>query len=222
MSHWDIDPPEKGAFSPEKPLPGAPREGLHPVSRVSVRGRGAPRQKEQEPSSAPPESRSPKRVRTVSWLWAVVAVALLVGLLAGFYIGRARYSGDAETLNEATAKVGELQAALTASEDRNWTYYRLLKRYQDDGGLGSTSTTAASSPGRTSYGDGVYLVDEDIPPGTYDGTVDGSVGYWARLKGTDGAIASIIENGIPRGPFVLTIVPADTAVELRGVTLTPR
>jgi hypothetical protein len=223
MSHWDIDPPERGASSPEKPLPGAPREGLHPVSRGSDRALGAAQQKEQEPSSVPPEPRSPKRVRTVSWVWAVVAVALLVGLLAGFYLGRARYSGDAETLNEATAKVGELQAALTASEDRNWTYYRLLKNYQGQDGPSSTSTTAVpSTPGGASYGDGVYLVDEDIPAGTYDGTVDGSVGYWARLKGTDGAIASIIENGIPKGPFVLTIVPADKAVELRGVTLTPR
>ncbi len=56
----------------------------------------------------------------------------------------------------------------------------------------------------------------------YDGVVNGSIGYWARLKGTDGAIASIIENGIPKGPFVLTIESADKAVELRGVTLTER
>jgi hypothetical protein len=32
----------------------------------------------------------------------------------------------------------------------------------------------------------------------------------------------IIANGIPSGPFVLTIVVSDKAVELRGVRLTAR
>ena len=85
-----------------------------------------------------------------------------------------------------------------------------------------SSTTAPGAHPATAFGDGVYLVGEDIHPGTYDGTVIGEVGYWARLRGTDGIVGSIITNGLPRGPFVLTIVESDTAVELRGVVITAR
>jgi len=161
-----------------------------------------------------------------SYLWAAVAVvALVVGVLAGFYVYRAQHADDAAVLAEATAKVGELQAALTASEDRNWMYYRTIAglKTELEQARSTTSTTVPSPAGvRSSYSDGIYLVGRDILPGTYDGMVNGAVGYWARLKGTDGAIASISENAIPKGPFVLTIIEADKAVELRGVTITPR
>jgi len=87
----------------------------------------------------------------------------------------------------------------------------------------STSKRATTNKdAKSTYGPGLYLVGEDIPPGTHDGVVNDSIGYWARLKGTEGAIASIIENGIPKRPFVLTIESGDKAVELRGVTLTQR
>jgi len=76
-------------------------------------------------------------------------------------------------------------------------------------------------PGKT-YGDGVYLVGEDIEPGVYDGVVVKEQGYWARLEGTDGMASQFIANGIVRGPFILTIVQSDVAVELRAVILTAR
>jgi hypothetical protein len=157
------------------------------------------------------------------WTGVVVA-ALLIGLMAGFFIGRSQYSGDSAEAAKANARVSELQFALSRSEDRNWTYYRTIAGLKGElEQARSTSTTVPATDGvRGSYPDGVYLVPEDIPAGMYDGVVTGSLGYWARLKGTDGAIASIIENAIPKGPFVLTITPADKAVELRGVTLTPR
>jgi len=68
----------------------------------------------------------------------------------------------------------------------------------------------------------VYLVGKTIPAGTYDGTITGEVGYWARLKNTTGFVDGIIANGLPGGPFVLTIYPTDIAVELKGVRLTAR
>lgn len=149
---------------------------------------------------------------------------LLVGLMAGFFIGRSQYSGDSAAAAKANARVSELQFALSRSEDRNWTYYRTIEGLKGElEQAKSPSTTVPGSGGvRDSYSDGVYLVGEDIPAGMYDGVVTGTLGYWARLKGTDGAISSIIENAIPKGPFVLSIAPADMAVELRGVTLTPR
>jgi hypothetical protein len=149
---------------------------------------------------------------------------LVVGLLAGFFIARGQTSDAKAALEEASASLGQLQTALTRSEDRNWTYYRTIERLEEqlEHVKSSTSTTFPSSTTGGAYGPGIYMVGENIPAGTYDGVLTGSAGYWARLRGTDGAIASIIENGIPRGPFVLTIEPGDTAIELRGVMLTAR
>ncbi len=163
-----------------------------------------------------------KRI-SLAWTGAVVVV-LLIGLMAGFFIARSQYSGDSAAAAEANARVSEMQFALSRSEDRNWTYYRTIEGLKAELEQAKSTTTTVPGPdgARDSYADGVYLVGEDIPAGTYDGVVTGSLGYWARLKGTDGAVASIIENAIPKGPFVLTIAPADNAVELRGVTLTPR
>jgi hypothetical protein len=149
---------------------------------------------------------------------------LVVGLLAGFFIARGQTNDAKTALAEAEAALGELQTALTRSEDRNWTYYRAIERLEEqlEQTKSSSSTTSPSSTTSGAYGPGIYLVGENIPAGTYDGELTDTVGYWARLRGTDGAIASIIENGIPKGAFVLTIEPADKAIELRGVMLTAR
>lgn len=71
------------------------------------------------------------------------------------------------------------------------------------------------------FTDGIYLVGTDMKPGTYRGTLTSSMGlgYWARLKDATGSFDSIIANGTPTGPFVLTIKSSDYAVELTGVKL---
>lgn len=78
----------------------------------------------------------------------------------------------------------------------------------------------AAEEAANTFSDGVYLVGEDIKPGTYRGVVDDDMGYWARLKATDGSLDSIIANALPQGPFVITIKSSDVAVELTGVTIT--
>jgi hypothetical protein len=232
MGDWDIDSPVKGDSSrPQTAAPG--RAASTAVSATSRSGAGTsvspPAQAPLVPgaggSTQAPGGKAPRKGWIGLWhAWlGIVLVLLLVGLMAGFFIGRSQYSGDGAALADAQARVGELQAALSRSEDRNWTYYRTnasLKAELTQAGS-STSTTAPSPRGaKGSYSDGVYLVGEDIPAGTYDGVVNGSAGYWARLKATDGTISSIIDNGVVKGPFVLTIDPADKALDLRGVTLT--
>ena len=226
MADWDIDSPVKGDSSRgQPPHPGGsagsgPGAGPPPqAGQPPVPGRTAPPPATQGPS--PPGKR---RVRpSYGWL-GVAAVMLLVGLMAGFFIARSQSSGDTAALVDANARLGELQAAVSRSEDRNWTYYRANEALKEElkQATSSTSSTVPPADGEGTYGPGLYLVGEDIQAGTYDGVVNGAIGYWARLKGTEGAIASIIENGIPKGPFVLTIEAADKAVELRGVTLTQR
>jgi hypothetical protein len=229
MSDWDLDSPAKGDSSRGQP----PLAGTSAAGPASPAGRPSPSDRAAAPEAAPeaasgtaPDAPAPRKRRArLSYSWLTIAVvALLVGLMAGFYIARSQTSSDQAALAEANARLGELQFALSRSEDRNWTYYRTSQALKEELNrvTASTPTTAPPPNAKGTYGPGLYLVGEDIPAGTYDGAVDGSVGYWARLKGTDGAIASIIENGIPKGPFVLTLEPADIAVELRGVTLTER
>ena len=226
MGDWDIDSPVKGDSSGgPTPVAGRPAAGpasplgpASPAGQAPASGRAAP--------PAPPDAPAPRKHRvgrSYGWL-GIAAVMLLIGLMAGFFIARSQTSGDEAALADANARIGELQAAASRSEDRNWTYYRANEALKEQlsRATSSTPTTAPPANATGTYGPGLYLVGEDIRAGTYDGVVDGSVGYWARLKGTDGAIASIIENGIPKGPFVLTIVSGDMAVELRGVTLTER
>lgn len=176
--------------------------------------------------------------RRRSWLPQIIAgLALLaVGLFAGFYLGRWQSDDEAAALVETRREMAELESALSQSEQRNSEYYAARQALEaenetlrgqsespETGGEGPTSTTDPEAPvlGVT-YGDGIYMVKEDIMPGTYDGEVTADVGYWARLRGTDGSVGSIVANSIVRGPFVLTIVEADKAVELRGVVITPR
>jgi hypothetical protein len=183
-------------------------------------------------ASAPhqdPHRRSAWRVRPRLLLIVpaicIFAIGILVGLLLYGQVG-----GDkTAALSDSSAKLGEMQKALSASEDRNWTYSRandaLKAQLQDlqGGAAASTTTTTKGALGSpATYADGVYLVGRDIVPGDYDGVTTGGVGYWARLSATDGSTHAIITNGLPRGPFVLTILPADKAVELLGVKLTAR
>jgi hypothetical protein len=236
MAEWDLDSPVKRESSRDSQDPSADGPGVrqpvtHPLTGAASPPGGRPTVPVSPAAASTAASSRRRRVR-FSYVWLGIAVAmLLIGIAAGFLIDRSEHSGDTSALAAANARVNELQSALTRSEDRNWTYYRLTQGLQEQltqatsptSAITSTPTTAApSTSARRTYGEGLYLVGEDIPPGTYDGTPTSSVGYWARLKATDGAISSIIENGITRGPFVLTIDPSDMAVELRGVTLTKR
>lgn len=235
MDDWDLDTPAQKKTHPSE---GGPAMAPTPTPPVAPAPRTEPMPAPEPASDGRPPSRGVRPVRprtlgqkvTSRLFWIVAAlVILLVGVFIGFFIARSQAAGDAAVLTETRAQLGQLQQALSQSEDRNWTYYReneVLKAELEQarsGGQTSTSTTVPGSSGAGStYGDGVYLVGEDISPGTYDGVVTGKVGYWARLQETDGSAAAIITNAIPRGPFVLTIYPADEAVELRGVEIRSR
>jgi hypothetical protein len=141
-----------------------------------------------------PRGRGRKRVSYVSL--GVAIAALLVGLLGGYSIARSQISGNEAALVDMDARVGELEAALAQSQDRNWSYYRAnetLKQQLQQVTSGTSSTTSPTDR-QGVFSDGVYMVGEGIPAGTYDGVVNGTFGYWARLKGYDGSIAQIMRT----------------------------
>lgn len=87
-----------------------------------------------------------------------------------------------------------------------------------------TITASARPAGPlTSFGPGTYEIGtgpDQIAPGKYKtaGPAAGDFGgscYWARLKNTDGELASIIANGNAQGPTTVTIGKNDAAFETR-------
>ena len=177
------------------------------------------------PRTAKPGRRT--KLRLLGWVGAGLLL-LMVGALAGYFIARSQLESDSERLVETQYQLSLVEKAVAHAEERNWLYYRQTEslkaqlEHAQSGGMQSTSTTTTIPGAAKTWSDGVYLVGEDIAPGTYDGVISGEVGYWARLKSTDGVIGAIITNGLPRGPFVLTIIESDNAVELRGVVITAR
>ncbi|NLE43446.1 MAG: hypothetical protein GX620_01890, partial [Chloroflexi bacterium] len=70
------------------------------------------------------------------------------------------------------------------------------------------SPSAGADGAVAAFGDGTWRVGADIEPGTY--RADSASGcYWERISDFGGGIDSIIANGNPRGPAVITIAPTD-------------
>ncbi|KOX10267.1 hypothetical protein ADL05_24805 [Nocardiopsis sp. NRRL B-16309] len=61
-------------------------------------------------------------------------------------------------------------------------------------------------------GDGTFLVNEEVLPGTYRSEDVGSC-YWARLSNAEGTLDSIIANDFGSGQQVVTIAASDYAFE---------
>lgn len=80
----------------------------------------------------------------------------------------------------------------------------------------TTTSTAPAGP-RTSFGDGQYLVNTQIVPGTYQAP-GGSNCYWERQSNLSGKFDGIIANDwVPGGGSVLvTIDPSDVGFKAKG------
>lgn len=248
MSQWDLDPPSRkkksrlsdGGFGDAQNRPGGATAGdeaggVTPDSTVSSAGTrktvapmdGAIVIDDSAPGGGMPRPKKTRRRLLSSTAWGGAALVLLaLGAVIGFAVSSSQNDDLSVELRRVRNELGVLERALSQAEERNWNYYRenqALKAEMEEERPGDPiSSTTLPSGTVMRYGDGVYLVGEDIAPGTYEGAVIDRQGYWARLKGTDGQVSSIITNAIPRGPFVLTIMITDRAVELRGVEITPR
>ena len=95
-------PPQEGAT----PAGESDSQGMRPAAAAPTPAPAA-----RDPWNVQPPPRRPAAgAVSLRWLGTVVAM-LLVGLMAGFFIGRSQYSGDAAALAEANVRVGELEFA---------------------------------------------------------------------------------------------------------------
>ncbi|GAA1157988.1 hypothetical protein [Nesterenkonia sandarakina] len=177
------------------------------------------------PAAAGAEAPAKKRRR---WPWIA---GIIVALLAGVGIGS---SGEeepevvTETITEEVEVEVEVEPAdlegrreaITAAEEENDELgEELAQRTSDldtreeelDQREESISTSETEIEENTIPGSGVYMVGEDIQPGTYRS--EGDRCYWARLSGFSGTLGDILANDNVSGSAYVTIAPTDMAFE---------
>jgi hypothetical protein len=145
---------------------------------------------------------------------ALVAIGLVIGTMLGHWLASSQLEAAVDEAAVAREDLERLARAHETLQEWHWILYLESREATP------AEPTDGAPPTPGEFTDGTYRVGTDIEPGTYRGEVNGEFGYWARLRNTSGVISGIVANNIVRGPFVLTIVPTDAAVELRGVTLT--
>jgi len=75
----------------------------------------------------------------------------------------------------------------------------------------SPSITVNVRPVPPHFGDGIFGVGSDIPPGTYRTRANANGCYWERRSGTSGDISEILENDSTNVSAIVTIAPTDQA-----------
>lgn len=183
---------------------------------------------DQSPTDPYPAANTEEPKRRRRWPWIVgIVVALFVGVGIGS-TGEAEPEviTETETVTEEVevevepADLQERRVELTAGEEENEALAEELdQRTEDldareeelDQREESISATETEIEDNTIPGSGVYMVGEDIEPGTYRS--DGDSCYWARLAGFSGSLDDIIANDNVSGTAYVTIDPSDVAFE---------
>jgi len=71
-----------------------------------------------------------------------------------------------------------------------------------------------TTPG--TFGDGKFVIGQDIGPGTYRAANPSQGCYWERLSGFSGEFGDIIANNFTAAPDVVTIAPSDVGFSSEG------
>ena len=73
----------------------------------------------------------------------------------------------------------------------------------------ATSSVAPEPSVATSFGDGTWVIGNDIQAGTYRSSKTGNSCYWERLSGFSGELDDIIANGVTDAIWVVEIASTD-------------
>jgi hypothetical protein len=163
------------------------------------------------PPPPPPPSSKP----SVTWgalvrswrFWVLVGAAWIIGIGIG-----AATPPEEDDTQTASQRDTTTERETTTTEEETTT----------EAPTTTTTTTPPTTPAptqppgpATSFGDGTYVVNEDIAPGTYR-TDGGDSCYWERLSGFNGSFDEIIANDLPSGPSLVTIEATDVGFTSEG------
>lgn len=220
----DFPSPPSGDDPPPPPPPPPPQPQEPATEQLQTT----------EPPAVAAPAKSEWRQR---WPWiAGIVVALLVGVAIG--------AGGPES-DEDTDELATTQADLDQAEDARDEAYDLRDEAQverDEAldrvaeleaeleAVAEATTTTTEAPTTTAppttaapagFGDGTYVVGEDIEPGRYSAP-GGELCYWERLSGFGGTFDEIIANNISEGPATVEIAASDAGFTTNGCgTWTP-
>jgi hypothetical protein len=159
------------------------------------------------PTTPPSSAQQKKLVRTILTVVGVVG-ALVVGFVVGSVATRASTTATTTTVTaEPTvdyAAVDKRQNDRTSTLDER---EKVLNQRKDelDAREAALLPKEAAAAANTFGGEGLYVVGQDVNPGTYKtGGPDGSSCYYAIKNGT-GADSDIIDNNIVDGPATVTL-----------------
>jgi hypothetical protein len=113
-----------------------------------------------------------------------------------------RLNGFGGTLDEIIANDNAVGPTIVtiAATDKGFNSSRCGRWTQNM----SSITSCPTAP----FGDGTFMVNTDIAPGTWRSSGSGDC-YWERLKGFSGEMDDIIANDNVSEPTVVTISPGD-------------
>src|SRR5690606_38099965 len=116
--------------------------------------------------------------------------------------------------DEARAERDEAREEATAAHERAERAEAELQEAQaaaDEQEAQAEAEEAEAEESGNSFGDGQWIVGEDIQAGVYRNDGNGNYCYWERLSGLSGSLDDVITNGLPQGPVSVEIMESDTA-----------
>jgi hypothetical protein len=134
---------------------------------------------------------------------------------AGTYRATAEGLCSWSRLSGTTGAIEEVIAGQAGTGSRVVTIARRDKAFSSSGCGRWTSDLSRITTDRTAFGDGTYLVGEDIAAGTYLSSGDGTCA-WARLRGFGGTEAEVIAGAVASGPLSVTIRASDEGFTSSG------
>lgn len=173
------------------------------------------------PVQSPAEPAAAGTVTRQRWYarrWVQVTAAGVLGLVLGSAAGGSGGSGVTQAqLDAARAETVKAQQDAATAKTQAETALATRQAALDarnaalDAREKKVSGLEAAAKANQFEGDGVYIVGQDVQPGTYK-SAGGDTCYWAR-KTKNG---EIIDNHLGAGPTVVVIKASDFSIEARG------
>lgn len=146
--------------------------------------------------------------------WWFIALAVLVGLGVVASLGE-EPEGEAPTTTLAAADAPDTTVVSPATAPETTTVPpETTTAVEATTTTATTSTTVPES--EAAFGDGTWLVGDDIAPGVYQTQSEVSFCYWERLSGLGGSFDEIIANANVSGQGIVEIKSGDEAFSARG------
>ncbi len=175
-----------------------------------------------------PQHQSPRKTPWWRRGWVLAVVALLIGI--GSASSSTNETGDTAADSTATADTKTVTTTITTTADGPTPStpatppappappaktVRVTTTPTQPTKTVQVTVRVTPVPKQAIPGDGTFLVGEEVVPGTYRSSGNGSC-YYARLSALTGSLDAIIANGNSNGQQIVTIASTDAGFETSG------